>query len=179
MWNLISDLIALKENSVKFFLSRIWLFDALKIRQEIIPKRLLNKGTKKTRLKFNLGLALNGLRTTGPRAIASSYPWIFASSLQVTTPNPPLPPFPPPPPPPPFFLPKRFHQDFISLTKWVNCSHVYSWVERGTVGKKGFPKNTKCRPGLGMTFECIQWNSFTPKIKYNFSELCSIHFLQF
>ena len=69
MWNLISDLIALKENSVEFFLSRIWLFDALKIRQEIIPKRLLNKGIKKPRLKFNIGLALNGLRTTGPRSL--------------------------------------------------------------------------------------------------------------
>ena len=176
MWNLISDLIALKENSVKFFLSRIWLFDALKIRQEIIPKRLLNKGIKKPRIKFNLGLALNGLRTTGPRAIASSYPWIFASSLQVTTPSFPLSPN---PPPPPFFLPQRFCQDFISLTKWVNCIHVYSWVERGTVGKKGFPKNTKWWPDLGMTLKCIQWNSFTPKIKYNFSELCSIQFLQF
>ena len=47
-------------------MSRILLFDALKIRQEIIPKRLLNKGIKKPRLKFNIGLALNGLRTTGP-----------------------------------------------------------------------------------------------------------------
>ena len=58
MWDLISDLKALKENSVKFLSSRIWLFDALKRTQKIIPKRLLNKGIKKHRLKFNLGLAL-------------------------------------------------------------------------------------------------------------------------
>ena len=30
VWNLISDLKALKENSVWFFLSKIWLLDALK-----------------------------------------------------------------------------------------------------------------------------------------------------
>ena len=43
---MISDLKALKENSVEFFLSRIWLFDVLKRTQKIIPKRLLNKGMK-------------------------------------------------------------------------------------------------------------------------------------
>ena len=31
------------------------------------PKKLLNKGVKKPGLKFNHGLALIGLRTTGPR----------------------------------------------------------------------------------------------------------------
>ena len=66
MWNLISDLIALKENLVKFFLSRIWLFNALKRTWESIPKRLLNKGIKKPRLKFNLGLVLIGLGTSEP-----------------------------------------------------------------------------------------------------------------
>ena len=66
MWNLVSDLIALKENLVKFFLSRIWLFNALKRTREIIPKRLLNKGIKKPRLKFNLGLVLIGLGTSEP-----------------------------------------------------------------------------------------------------------------
>ena len=66
MWDLISDLKALKENSVKFLSSRIWLFDALKRTQKIIPKRLLNKGIKKPRLKLNHGLVLTGLQTTGP-----------------------------------------------------------------------------------------------------------------
>ena len=65
--NLISDLKALKENSVKFFLSRICLFDALKITLKTTPKRILSKGIKRPRLKFNPGLALIGLRTTGPR----------------------------------------------------------------------------------------------------------------
>ena len=60
--NLISDLKAFKENSVEFFLSAIWLLDALKQMQKIIPKRLLNKGIKKHRLKK---LAQISLQTTG------------------------------------------------------------------------------------------------------------------
>ena len=40
VWNPISDLKALKENSVEFFLSRVWLFDALKRTLKIFPKRL-------------------------------------------------------------------------------------------------------------------------------------------
>ena len=40
--------------------------DALKRIEIIIPKRLLKKGTKKPRLKFNLGLALIGLGTARP-----------------------------------------------------------------------------------------------------------------
>ena len=66
MWNPISDLKALQENSVEFFLFRVLLFDALKRTLKIFPKRLLSKGIKKRRLKFNPGLALIGLRTTGP-----------------------------------------------------------------------------------------------------------------
>ena len=64
MWNLISDLITLKENSVKFFLSRIGLFNALKRTQELSQKGFW---MKKPRLKFNIGLALISLQTTGPR----------------------------------------------------------------------------------------------------------------
>ena len=70
MWNLISDLKALQENSLKFLSSRMWLFDALRRTQKIIPKRLLNKGIKKPRLKLNLGLALISLPTTGPLCLA-------------------------------------------------------------------------------------------------------------
>ena len=44
-------------------MSGIWLFDALKRTQKIIPKRLLTKAMKKPRLKFNLGLVLIGLQT--------------------------------------------------------------------------------------------------------------------
>ena len=68
MWNPISDLKALQENSVEFFLFRVWLLDALKRTLKIFPKRLLSKGIKKRRLKFNPGLALIGLWTTGPWA---------------------------------------------------------------------------------------------------------------
>ena len=66
MWNPISDLKALQKNSVEFFLFRVWLLDALKRTLKIFPKRLLSKGIKKRRLKFNPGLVLIGLRTTGP-----------------------------------------------------------------------------------------------------------------
>ena len=70
MGNLISDLVALKvKNSVKFFLSITRLLDALKRTQDIIPKMHLNKGIRTPKLKFNLRLALIGLRTTGPRTI--------------------------------------------------------------------------------------------------------------
>ena len=43
----------------------------LKRIQKIIPKRLLNKGIKKPRLEFKLGLALIGLRITRPWSTAS------------------------------------------------------------------------------------------------------------
>ena len=66
MGNLISDLIALTQDSVEFVLSRIRLFDAQQRTQEIILKMLLNKGMKKLKLQLNLGLALISLRTTGP-----------------------------------------------------------------------------------------------------------------
>ena len=69
MWNPISDLKALQENSVEFFLFRVWLLDALKRTLKIFTKRLLSKGIKKRRLKFNPGLALIGLQTTGPRSV--------------------------------------------------------------------------------------------------------------
>ena len=61
MWNLISDLNTLKENSVELFLSRIWSL------QKITPKRILNRGIEKPKLKFHL-------QTTGPRSI-NGYLW--------------------------------------------------------------------------------------------------------
>ena len=67
MWNLISDLITLKENSVKFFSSRIGLFNALERTQELSQKGFWIKEWRKPRLKFNIGLALISLQTTGPR----------------------------------------------------------------------------------------------------------------
>ena len=59
MWNLISGLKALKENSVQFF---FWWQNALKGIEKII------RGIKKShaRIKLDHGLALVGLRTTGP-----------------------------------------------------------------------------------------------------------------
>ena len=68
MWNLISDLKVLRENLVPIYLTTIWWLDALRGTEEIIPKRLLNKGLKKPRLKFNSGLELIGLGTTRPSA---------------------------------------------------------------------------------------------------------------
>ena len=66
MWNLISGLKTLRENSVQIFLLAIWSLDVLKRIVKIFPKRLLNKEIKKPRLKFNPGLGLIGLWTTGP-----------------------------------------------------------------------------------------------------------------
>ena len=67
MWNLISDLITFKENSVKFFSSRIGLLNALERTQELSQKGFWIKEWRKPRLKFNIGLALLSLKTTGPR----------------------------------------------------------------------------------------------------------------
>ena len=81
---LISDLKPLQENSLKFLSSRMWLFDALRRTQKIIPKTLFNKGIKKQRLKFNLGLALNGLPTTGPLCLAVCMTLLVALKLKPT-----------------------------------------------------------------------------------------------
>ena len=54
-----------KKNSAWIFLSAVWWLDALKRREKIIQKRLLNKEVKMLGLKCNLGLALIGLQTTG------------------------------------------------------------------------------------------------------------------
>ena len=69
MWNLISGLKTLRENSVQIFLLAIWSLDVLKRIVKIFPKRLLNKEIKKAGLKFNPGLGLIGLWTTGPSAL--------------------------------------------------------------------------------------------------------------
>ena len=67
VWNLISRLKAMKENSVQIFLLTIWLLDVLeKEYGNFSLKRLLSKEIKKFGLNFNPGLALIGLRTTGP-----------------------------------------------------------------------------------------------------------------
>ena len=66
MWNLISGLKTLRENSGQIFLLAIWSLDVLKRIVNIFPKRLLNKEIKKAGLKFNPGLGLIGLWTTGP-----------------------------------------------------------------------------------------------------------------
>ena len=51
---------------LKILLIRIWWLDARYRIEEMIPKRLSNKGVKKSRLKLNPVLALIRLRTTGP-----------------------------------------------------------------------------------------------------------------
>ena len=70
MWNLISGLKTLRENSVQIFLLAIWSLDVLKRIVKIFPKRLLNKEIKKAGLKFNSGLELIGLWTTRPSTVA-------------------------------------------------------------------------------------------------------------
>ena len=65
MWNFISGLKALRENSVQIFLLAIWSLDVLKVIMKIFPKRLLDKEIKKPELKFNPGFGLIGLWTTG------------------------------------------------------------------------------------------------------------------
>ena len=63
--NLISDMKAWEANSVLFFMPKIWWLDALKRREEITRKNTFEQKKKKPGLKFNPGLALIGLRTTG------------------------------------------------------------------------------------------------------------------
>ena len=60
---------AYKANSVSFFLSTIWWLYPIKVVTKFYPRRCrLNKRKlKKPGLKFNPGLALIGLRITGPR----------------------------------------------------------------------------------------------------------------
>ena len=52
--------------SVSFFLPTIWWWDAPKRREKIIRENAFGQQKKKPGLKFNPGLALIGLRTTGP-----------------------------------------------------------------------------------------------------------------
>ena len=63
VWNLISDLKALKGNSRQFCLSTIWWLDVLKR----IGKCFWILGIKKPQLTFNRGLLLISLHTTRPR----------------------------------------------------------------------------------------------------------------
>ena len=55
-----------KANSVLFLLLTIWWMDAVKRIEKIIRENAFEQKKKKPRLKFNPGLALIGLRTTGP-----------------------------------------------------------------------------------------------------------------
>ena len=64
MWNLVWDLKAIRENSVLFSLSKIWLLDAPKRREKFIPKRHMKKEIQKPGFEFNTGLALIDLQTT-------------------------------------------------------------------------------------------------------------------
>ena len=48
-----------------FFLSTVWWFDALERVEKIILKNAFEQNKKKPGLKFNPGLALIGLQTTG------------------------------------------------------------------------------------------------------------------
>ena len=74
MWNLISGLKTLRENSVQIFLLAIWSLDVLKRIVKIFPKILLNKEIKKAGLQFNPGLVLISLWTTGPRTLRKFIP---------------------------------------------------------------------------------------------------------
>ena len=65
--NLNSDMKAFKKaSSVLFLLLTIWWMDAVKRIEKIIRENAFEQKKKKPRLKFNPGLALIGLRTTGP-----------------------------------------------------------------------------------------------------------------
>ena len=64
MCDLISDLKALKENSVKFFLSRIWLLDAPKRMQKFSLKRLLDEGIQKIQYMYNYSFFINFIYQT-------------------------------------------------------------------------------------------------------------------
>ena len=68
MWNLILDMKAWEADSVLFFLPTIWWLDALKRREKIIQENAFGHVQKKKEpeLKFNPGLGLIGLWTTGP-----------------------------------------------------------------------------------------------------------------
>ena len=74
VWNLILDLEALKENSIPFLLATVWWLDVLKGTEEIIWKRLSNKGKKKSRLKYNTSLALIRFKQPGTALSIGGYP---------------------------------------------------------------------------------------------------------
>ena len=50
MWNLVSDLKAVNENSVQFSSSMIWLFDALKKNKENSPKKAFEQRNKQAQI---------------------------------------------------------------------------------------------------------------------------------
>ena len=64
-----------RSESFKSKLSRIRFVNNLmtgfciKLKRKLFDKRLLNQGTEKPGLKFNPGLALQGLQTTWPRSM--------------------------------------------------------------------------------------------------------------
>ena len=65
------DMKTWEADSLLFFLPTVWWLDALKRREKIIQENAFGQLQKKKKpeLKFNPGLALIGLRTTGPITI--------------------------------------------------------------------------------------------------------------
>ena len=82
-WNLISGLKALKENSIQIFFACNLVIGWSKRIGNILPKWLLNKEIWNPRIKSNHGLALIGLRTTGPRYLVSLWTRFCLFVLQI------------------------------------------------------------------------------------------------
>ena len=59
-----------KANSVLFLMPTIWWLDALKRIEKIIQENAFEQKKEKPGSKFNPGLALIGLQTTGPWLVA-------------------------------------------------------------------------------------------------------------
>ena len=83
MRNLSSDMKAYKSKfcQFNFFLSTSWWLNALKRREKIIRENAFEQKREKPGWKFNPGLALIGLRTSGPRTLSTlvvawrPFPW--------------------------------------------------------------------------------------------------------
>ena len=78
------NLRAQNTNSVLFSLPTIWWLNTQKILQKIFWDSAFDKKKKKPRLKFNPGLALTDVRTTGPRLLVFSSKGINSFKNQVT-----------------------------------------------------------------------------------------------
>ena len=76
---------AYKTNSVYFSPPTIWRLDTLKRIEKIIRESAFDKRKKKPGLKFNLVLALAGVRTTGPYSWASKA-WLLLLNYPLAPP---------------------------------------------------------------------------------------------